>query len=82
MDKSHLLSFPMIVHSLEGKNEFFHSKENNKELLGLEVPYLSVIGALIYLTNCMRPYIMFFVNSLTRYSAPTRKYWNRVNHIL
>lgn len=53
MDKSHLLSFPMIVHSLEGKNEFFHSKENNKELLGLEVPYLSVIGALIYLTNCM-----------------------------
>ena len=83
MDKSHLLSSQMIVQSLGEKNEFFHSKEDNKELINLEVPYLSAIGVLIYLTNCMQLYIMSFVNLLTRYSsAPTWKYWNRVNHIL
>ena len=57
--------------------------KKNEELLGPEVPYLNVIGALIYLANCTRPNIFFsvnllaivHVNLLTRYSsAPTQRH--------
>ena len=51
MDKSHLLNSLMIVHSLEVKNDIFCPKEDNEELLGLEVPYYIVIGASMNLAN-------------------------------
>ena len=51
MNKSHPLSSSMIVRSLKMKNDPFHFKEDNEEVLGSEVPYLCVIGALIYLAN-------------------------------
>ena len=35
--------------------------KKDEELLGLEVPYLSVIGALMYLVNCTRPDITFLL---------------------
>ena len=47
MDKAHSLSSLMVVRSLNVKND--------EELLGPEVPYLSAIGALICLANCIRP---------------------------
>ena len=57
--------------------------KKDEELLGPEVPYLSAIGALIYLTNCICPNIAFSVNLLARYSsAPTRRHWNGIQHIL
>ena len=57
--------------------------KNDKELLGHDVPYLSAIGAFIYLANCIRPNIAFSVNLLARYSsAPTRRHWNDIKHIL
>ena len=72
MDKTHLLSSPMIICSLDVKNDPFRHCEKGKELLGPEVSYLSVIDALIYLTNGTSPYITFSVNLLVRYSsAPT-----------
>ena len=40
--------------------------KNDKELLGHDVPYLSAIGAFIYLANCIRPNITFSVNLLAR----------------
>ena len=43
--------------------------KNDKELLGHDVPYLSAIGAFIYLANCIRPNITFSVNLLARYSS-------------
>ena len=47
------------------------------------MPYLSAIGVLMYLANCTRPDIAFSVNLLTRYSsAPTRRHWNGIKHIL
>ncbi|XP_059285110.1 secreted RxLR effector protein 161-like [Lycium ferocissimum] len=50
---------------------------------GPEVPYLSAIGALMYLANATRPDIAFSVNLLARYSSsPTRRHWNGVKHIL
>ena len=47
MDKAHPLSSPMVSHSLDVKNDPFCTYEMSVELLGLEVPYLSAIGALI-----------------------------------
>ena len=83
MDKSHPLSSPMVVRSLEVTKDPFRPKEENEELLGLEVPYLSAIGALMYLANYTRPDIAFLVNLLARYcSAPTKRHWNRIKHVL
>ena len=56
--------------------------ENNEEIIGPEVPYLSAIGALMYLVNYTRSDIIFSVNLLARYSStPTQKHWNGVKHI-
>ena len=61
----------------------FRPKEENEELLGPEVPYLSAIGALMYLANYTRPDIAFSVNLLVRYnSAPTKRHWNGIKHVL
>ena len=38
----------MVVWSLEVTKDLFWPKEENEELLGPKVPYLSVIGALMY----------------------------------
>ena len=83
MDKSHPLSSPMVVRSLEVTKDPFRPKEENEELLGPEVPYLSAIGALMYLANYTRPDIAFSVNLLVRYSsAPTKRHWNEIKHVL
>ena len=79
----HPLSSLMVVRSLDVKNDPFHACEINEELLGLEVPCLSAIGLLMYLTNCTRSDIDFSVNLLAGYSfAPTRRHWNGIKHIL
>jgi hypothetical protein len=83
MEKAHPLSTPMVVRSLDVKNDPFRPQEDDEEILGFEVPYLSAIGALMYLGNCTRPDIAFSVNLLARYSsAPTRRHWNGVKHVL
>ena len=83
MDKSHPLSSPMVVRSLEVTKDPFRPKEENEELLGPEVPYLSAIGALMYLANYTRPNIIFSVNLLARYnSAPTKRHWNEIKYRL
>ena len=83
MDKAHPLSSPMIVRSLDSKKYPFHPKEENEALLSPEVPYLSAIDALLYLTQCTKLDIAFLVNLLARFiSAPTRRHWNGVKHIL
>ena len=82
MEKAHPLSTPMMVWSLDVKNNHFRCKENNAEILDPEVPYLSAIGALMYLANCTWPDIAFSVNLLARYSVvPTQRHWKEVNHI-
>jgi len=82
MDKSHPLSTPMVVRSLDVEKDPFRPQEEGEEILGLEAPYLSAIGALMYLTNYTRLDISFSVNLLARYSSsPTRRHWNGVKHI-
>ena len=51
MDKSYPLSASMIVRSLDVKGGSFHPQEGNDKIFGPKVPYLSVIGALMYLAN-------------------------------
>ena len=83
MDKSHPLTSPMVVRSLEETKDPFRRKEENEELFGPEISYLIVIGALMYLANYTRPDIAFSINLLTRYSStPTKKHWNGIKHIL
>ena len=52
----------MVVQSLDVKKNPFRPKEDGEAMLGPEVPYLSAIGALMYLANCTRPDIRFSVN--------------------
>ncbi|XP_020270630.1 protein RER1A-like [Asparagus officinalis] len=54
----------MVVRSLEVDKDPFRPKDDNEEMLGPEVPYLSTIGALLYLANCTRPDIAFAMNLL------------------
>ena len=58
----------MVVWLLEVIKDPFWPKEENEELLGPEEPYLSAIGALMYLENYTRPDITFSVNLLVGYS--------------
>jgi hypothetical protein len=65
MDNSCPNKTPMVVHSLEiGREINLDHGILGKRCLGLEIPYLSVIGALMYLANCSRPDIIFAVNYL------------------
>ena len=83
MDKSHPHSSPMVFRLLEVTKDPFRPKEENEELFGLEIPYLSAIDALRYLANYTRPDIAFSVNLLARYSsALTKRHWNEIKHVL
>ena len=55
----------MVVRSLDMNKDQFRPKDEDEELLGPEVPYLSVIGTLMYITNCIRPDIAFAINLLS-----------------
>jgi hypothetical protein len=51
MNKAYPLSNPMVVRSLDGKKDILRSREDNEELFVPELPYLNVIGKLMYLGN-------------------------------
>lgn len=82
MDKAHPLSSPMVGRSLDRELDPFRPKEHDEDILGPEIPYLSAIGALMYLASNTRPDIAFSVNLLARYSSePTHRHWNGIKHI-
>ena len=75
MDKANPLSTPMVIRSLNIEIDSFRPCEENEKILDSEFPYLSAIGALMYLANCTRPNISFAVNLLARFnSAPTKRH--------
>ena len=51
MEKAHRLSTPMVGQSLDDKKDLFRPQEDDEETLAPELPYLSAIGALMYLAN-------------------------------
>ncbi|XP_068323249.1 secreted RxLR effector protein 161-like [Pyrus communis] len=62
----------MVFRTLNAKRDFFRPKEDEEKILEHEIPYLSVIGSLLYLAQCTRPNISFAVNLLARYNnTPT-----------
>ena len=78
MDKSYPTKTPMVVRSLDVEKDPFRPWEEGEEILGPHVPYLSAIGALMYLANSTLPDIAFAVNLLARHSAtPTNHHWGR-----
>ena len=75
MDKSHLLSTPMIVRSLEINGDSFLSQEKDEELLGDETSYLSATKILMHLANSTQPDVCFVVNLLIKFgSSPTKRH--------
>jgi hypothetical protein len=75
MDKSYPNKTPMIVRSLEMETDQFRLRDEGEDILGPQVPYLSAIGALMYLANCTRHDIAFAMNLLARHSAaPTKRH--------
>jgi hypothetical protein len=83
MNECHPLKPPKIVWSSEVDKDSFQPKEKDEQGLRPEVPYLSSIGALMYLANCTLPDIALAINQLARYNtAPTRRHWVGVKTIL
>jgi hypothetical protein len=75
MNKSYPAKTSMVVRSLDVEKDPFRPREEGEEILGPHVPYLSVVRALMYLTNSAWPDIAFAVNLLARHSAaPTKRY--------
>jgi hypothetical protein len=73
----------MVVRALEKDTDPFWPRQEGEEVLGSKYPYLSAIGALMYLANNTRPDIAFAVNVLSRYNTiPTMQHWNGVKHVL
>nr|ABA96113.2 retrotransposon protein, putative, Ty1-copia subclass [Oryza sativa Japonica Group] len=82
MDESYPSKTPMVVRSLDVEKDPFRPKEDGEDVLGPDFPYLSAIGALMYLANSTRPDIAFSVNLLARYSAaPTKRHWTGVKNV-
>lgn len=75
MDKIYLPSTLLVIRSLEVNKDPFHPQEEGEPLLGPEVPYMSGIGALMYLANCTQPDIAFSANLLAKYRFPTLGSW-------
>ena len=61
----------MVVRSLDVEKDPFRPREGVEETLGPEFPYLSAVGALMYLANSTRSDIAFAVNLLARYRSLT-----------
>jgi hypothetical protein len=76
MNKSYPNKTQMVVRSLEIGKDPFRPRDVGEKILGPEIPYLSVISALIYLANCTRSDIAFAMNLLARHSVnPTHRHW-------
>ena len=80
MDKATPLSIPMVGRSLDVERDPFRRCEDSEKIKGPEVPYMSAIGEILYLANCIRPDIVFATNLLAS-SAPTRKHWDGIKHV-
>ena len=55
------------------EKDAFQPREEEKEILGPEYPYPSIIATLMYLANSTGPDIAFAVNLLARHSAAQTK---------
>jgi hypothetical protein len=83
MNKAYPSKTPIVVRALEKDTDPFRPCQEGEEALGYGYPYLSVIEALMYLTNNIRSDIAFAGNLIVRYSvAPIMHHWNRMKDVL
>ena len=83
MHKSHSLSTPMIMRSLDINDDSVWSQKKDEEFLGDKTLYLGAIRALVHLTNNIWPDICFAVNLLPRFCfSPIKGHWNGVEHMI
>ena len=81
MDKSYPTKTSMVIRDMN--KDPFRPRDDDEEILGHEFPYLSIIGALMYLANCTSPKIAFAINLQAKHiAAPTKRHWIGVNNIL
>jgi hypothetical protein len=72
----------MDLRSSDPTKDMFKRRMQHQLILGPEKPYLSAIGALMYLANQTRPEISFAVSLLAQHSAqPTIKHSNGIKRI-
>lgn len=72
----------MVVRYLYIKKNHYRPKEDENALRS-EVPYLSVIDALLYLAQFTRPDITFSVNLPAKHSSVlTKRHWNGIKPIM
>lgn len=77
MDKDDPLKTQMVVWYLDPNKDLFYLKETDEHILHSKVPYLNVIGALIYWTMHT-----LSLNVSARFSSePIRQHYNGVIHI-
>jgi hypothetical protein len=76
------ISTPMEVRHIDAERDQFRPAEQGEEILGENYPYLSAIGALMYLANQTRPDIAFAVNLLARHSRkPCKRHWVGIQRV-
>lgn len=82
MNKLHWLSISIIVWSFDINIDPFQPQKIDEELLiSHKIPYLIVIGVLLYLTNKVRSNICFTISLLAKFiSFPTRRHLNSIKH--
>lgn len=68
MNKLCPLSSLVVVPTLKMNKDMFWPKQENEELLDLKIPYLIIIGILIYFENCTWLDITFSIYLIARYS--------------
>jgi hypothetical protein len=64
INMSYPLKTAIVVRSLDLEKDPFRPRDDEEQILGPEFPYLSVVGALMYLANNTRSDISFAVNLL------------------
>ena len=83
MDKAQPLNILMQVRLLDMKKDVFWPWDDDEELFGLEVPYVTAICAIISFANNTRSDIAFSANLLARYSSsPLKGHWDGIKYIL
>jgi hypothetical protein len=81
MNKAKVVSFPLATHF---KFSTKQSSSSDKEKEDMErIPYVSVVGSLIYAMVCTRLDIAYVVGVVSRFlSNPGREHWNAVKWIM
>lgn len=82
MQNAYPVSTSMELWSLDKDKDMFRKWRENEQVLGLEKPYLSAVGTLMYLANQTCPDISFDVSLLACHSSQLMlRHWNDIKRV-